>query len=183
MIPLDKEYTTTEAAEGGQYELPPPGGYILQCIEASDKPSNAGKAMVTLSFDIAEGEYQGAFAKYPKKFFQLVNGEHLAYFKGMLKAFEESNSAQAMAGVVKDLQFDSSKLVKRLVGASIREAEYKDKTTGEIKVGMEIHFLCPVKQVPDIKPAGIKKFKAGTAASSPSGPRSAPPQTDDDLPW
>lgn len=183
MIQLDKEFTTTEAAEGGQYEAPPAGGYILQVLEVSDKDSSAGNAMVTLSFDIAEGEYQGAFAKFPKKFFQLINGSHLAYFKGMLKAFQESNSEQSMHGIIsKDLQFDSSRLVKRLVGASIREAEYK-ATDGEIKVGLEIYFLCPVKEVPNIKPAALKKLKAGTTSTASSSRPSAPPHDESDLPF
>jgi hypothetical protein len=183
MIQLDQEFTTTEAATGGQYDPPPPGGYVFQVVAASDNPSNAGDAMVTLSLDIVEGEHAGAFAKFPKKFFQRVNGESLPYFKGMLKAFQESNSPERLKGVVsRDLQFDSSKLVKALVGGCLREVEYLDKT-GNVQVGIEVAFLCPIKEVPDIKAPPLKKLKGSRPAPKPSTASPAAPLPEDELPF
>lgn len=180
MIQLDEEFTTTEAATGGAYDPPTPGGYVFQVVSVSDKPSNAGNAMVTLELDIADGNFAGAFAKFPKRYFQLVNGEHLPYFKGMLRSFKESNSEEKMRGVVnQSLQFDSSKLLKALVGGCLREAEYLDRSN-QVRVGLEIAFLCPVKDVPDIKAPPLKKLNK--PAPTPSK-NSSSPIPEDDLPF
>lgn len=180
MIQLDQEFTTTEASQGGGFEPPPAGGHILRVLAASDTPSKAGNDMVTISLDIAEGEFAGAFEKYPKKFFQLVNGDHLAYFKGMLKSFEESNPPAKMKAVLSGLQFNPEKLVGLLIGACLRETEYIAKD-GSVGVGLEIWYLCPVSDVPEIKVPALKKLPKGTA-QRPQGNR-APPPEDDNLPF
>lgn len=180
MIQLDQEYTTTEAAQGGGFEMPPPGGYVLRVEDVSDNPSKAGNDMVTLSLDIAEGDHTGAFQKFPKKFFQLVNGEHLPYFKGMLKSFEESNPPAKMKPVLNGLQFNADKLKGLFIGACLREAEYIAKD-GSTAVGLEVWYLCPVKDVPEIKVPAMKKLPKGTT-SKPSQSK-VPPAPEDDLPF
>lgn len=183
MIQLDNEYEATEAKTGGGYVAPPPGGYVLQVLDVSDKPTKTGKDMITLTLDIAEGEFQGAFEKYPKPYRQLVNGDNLPYFKAMIQAFQESNDYDRLRGLIEHGNCDPFVLKGALVGGCVREAEYRHES-GEIKVGLEIGWLCPVEKVPDIKPPKLKKL-AGNAGARPGShvQSSRAPQTDDDLPF
>jgi hypothetical protein len=177
MINLDPDFSTTEAAQGGGFETPPPGGYTFRVVDVSDKPSKAGNDMLTLSVDIATGEYKGAFEKFPKMFFQLVNGEHLPYFKALLNNFAASNNPDRMVGVLNGLQFNAQKLKGLLIGGCLRAAEYEKD--GEIREGREVWYFCPISEVADIKPPKMKKLARGGSTSS----RQAPPLDDDDLPF
>ena len=139
-IKLDANFKDVAPAEAGGYVQPPAGGHVMKVLDVSDQPSKAGNPMVTLKLDIAGGEYGGAFAKFPRRFFQLINGEHTAYFKGMLKAFKESNPENEVRGLVVDGAFYPERMKGLVVGACLREAEYKDKN-GEIKVGRSLSSL------------------------------------------
>lgn len=181
MIQLDNNFPEVPAAEGGTFEQPPAGGYVLRVLDVSDKASNAGNTMVTLSCDIAQGDHEGAFQRYPKKFFQLVNGDHLPYFKAMLNHFKESNPPEKLAGLVsQSLQFNPQKLKGTLVGACLRETEYVNKE-GNVAVGLEIWYLCPVKDVDQIKVPALKKLAKG--AQRPQAYGNNPPPPEDDLPF
>lgn len=194
MIQLDKEFTTTEAAEGGAYEPPPAGGYTFQVVDVSEEPSQAGNDMVTLSLDIADGPHEGAFERFPRKVFQLVNGDNLPYFKGMLEKFKACNSKQKLQNLVsKDLRLDASQLKGCLIGGSLRQAEYLDKNSGEVKIGMEVGYLCTLEDLATLKPQPIKKLPArrDTATAGRPGyqaPRGGAqagykPPEEDDLPF
>ncbi len=191
MIALDKDFDTTEAKDFKPFENPPSGGYVFEVLEVSDKASESGKAMVTLSLDIAEGPHAGAFENYPKKYRQLVNGESLAYFKAMIKAFMESNPP----GLTKEIiftqrdgskGFDPSRLRGLRIGGNLREAEYMKQETSEVKVGTEIGYLGAVKDVPAMKPQPLKKLRGAPVATKPfqpTRPGNVPPPAEDDLPF
>ncbi len=179
MIQLDNTFPETEAAENKGFETPPPGGYVFRVTDVSEKPSAAGNAMLTLSVDIAQGDFEGAFEKFPKKFFQLVNGDHLPYFKALLNHFKESNPEAKTKGLVNAaLQFDAQKLKGLLIGGCLREAEYLNRDN-DLCIGREIWYFCPVEEVNEIKPPKMKKLDKKSGTSKPS--TSANP--DDDLPW
>lgn len=192
MIALDKEFEKTEAKEGGMYDPPESGGYVMMVLEVSEEPSKANNDMVTLSLDICEGESAGAFQKFPKRHFQLVNGDNLPYFKAMIQHFANSNPAQKMNQVIfkqkdQSLGFDGQALVGLKVGANLREAEYLDRS-GAVKVGIEIGQLCAVKDIPSLKPMPIKKLKssrpATTGARATSSAQGRPSTfVEDDLPF
>jgi hypothetical protein len=180
---IDQEYENTEAAEGGNYIAPPPGGYIFQVLEVSEKPSSSGKDMITLTLDIADGEFEGAFQRFPKKYCQLVNGDNLPYFKAMIEAFQTSNPERGR--LIQGGNFDPQRLTGAVVGGCIREEEYQDRETREIKVGLKVAWLCDLEKVGDIKPPKLKKLAGGQGASRPAAYASAgrAPQADDDLPF
>lgn len=194
MILIDREFDKTEAKEGGQFDPPDPGGYVMLVLEVSEQPSKAGSDMVTLSLDIADGEHAGAFAKFPKRFFQQVNGDNLAYFKGMIGHFSASNPPAKMNQVIfkqkdESLGFDGQALVGMRIGANLREAEYLDRA-GQVKMGLEVGALCAVKDVPGLKPMPVKKLK-GQRPGTPTAARPAaqtaggalPLAGEDDLPF
>lgn len=190
---LDSNFNDVAPQQGG-FMPPNPGGHILKVVGVSDKPSNAGNDMVTLSLDIAQGEFKGAFERFPKKFFQLVNGDNLPYFKGMIEAFQKSNPPAAMKRAINGLDFDADGLVDLLVGGNLREVEYVNGS-GDVAVGMEIAYLVPVSEVPNLKPLPLKKLpketnrnagmrntfgSTGANSTGASGRQSIP---EDDLPF
>ncbi len=184
MIQLDNEYETTEAKVGGGYVAPPPGGYVLQVVEVSDKPAKSGKDMITLGLDIAEGEFQGAFERFPKPYRQLVNGDNLPYFKAMIQAFQESNDYERLRGLIEHGSCNPHTLKGALVGGCVREAEYRSES-GEIKVGLEIGWLCAVGKVSDIKVPKLKKLAGSTGARQgySNQVNRVPQDEDDTLPF
>lgn len=97
-----KNYDTEPIVMIGEYETLEPGGYICKILNAEVSLSKTGKQMLTLSYDIAEGEKKDYFKKqyeantnenkkWKGKYWQLVEGESTKYFKGMIKAIEDSN--------------------------------------------------------------------------------------------
>lgn len=187
MIQLDSNFQTVKAQVGGQYVAPPAGGYVFTVLEVSEAPSDAGKPMVTLTLDIAEGPSKGCFEKYPKKYRQLVNGESLPFFKGMLASFQASNTPEKIKGLVnQSLQCNPMILKGCLVGGLLRDQEYKQKDSGEIRIGQEIAYLCAASEVPNLKPAPLKKLVAQSRGASQSpgyGSAAGAPPPEDDMPF
>jgi hypothetical protein len=170
MIQLDSGFATVEAKEPAQYSKPPAGGYPLVVVTISEKPSKAGNDMVTLGLDIASGPFEGSFEKFPKMFFQLVNGDQQAYFKHMLKSFKESNSPEKMAQVIvkqrdESMVFDANKLFGCVIGGNLRDAEYLD-AQGNLCIGIEVGALCSIKDIDKVSIMPIKKLKAQRPASA-----------------
>jgi len=179
MYTLGKDFDTTEAKEFTPFENPPSGGYVFTVVEAEQTSTrNAGRPMVTVKLDIAEGPHKGAFAKFPKPYRQMMDGDSQAYFKGMLKNFALSNPETKMAQVIFTNRdgskgFNAAALVGMRIGGNLREAEYQKQDSGEIKVGLEISFLGAVKDVPLMKPLALKKLAGSNGSSRPTGPASA----------
>jgi hypothetical protein len=188
MIQLDGNFQSVKAQVGGMYVAPPAGGYVFRVLEVSEAPSDTGKPMVTLTMDVHEGPHKGVFEKYPKKYRQLVNGDSLPFFKGMLSAFQASNPTERLKGLVNHaLQCNPMVLKDCLVGGLLRDQEYKQKDSGEIRIGQEVAYLCAVSEVPNLKPAPIKRLTTqgkpnASHSSGYSAPNGAPPP-EDDLPF
>ena len=187
MYTLGNNYDSTPAKEYVPFENPPPGGYVFKVVEWSAEPSKGGRPMVTIALDIAEGPHAGAFAKYPKDYRQMLDGESLPYFKAMIKYFTESNPATKMAEVIFTQKtgakgFDPSKLFGLRIGGNLGEAEYIKQATGELKVGTEVRFLGAVKDVPNMRPLPLKKLAGSAPAARTQAPSAAkgPGLHDDD---
>lgn len=168
-------YDTTEAKEFQPYENPPSGGQVLKVVEVGTEPSSSWRPMVTLKFDIAEGPFAGAFAKYPKPYRQIVDGESMPYFKAMIGYFSESNPPSKMAEVIFNNRdggkgFNPHKLMGLRIGGNLGEAEYMNKS-GEVKVGMEVRFLGNAADASKMRPLPLKKLDKAAArpASTPTG--------------
>jgi hypothetical protein len=166
-------YDTTEAKEFQPYENPPSGGYVLKVVEVGNDPASSGRPMVTLKFDIAEGPFAGAFAKYPKPYRQIVDKESMPYFKAMIGYFSESNPPSKMSEVIytnRDGQkgFDPMKLMGLRIGGNLGEQEYVNKQ-GELKTGMEVRFLGNAADVSKMRPLPLKKMD-----KAPNRPASTP---------
>jgi len=169
-------YDGAQARQPGQ-SGPPAGPYVMKIVSAEIRFSSNNNEMLVMEMDIASGEFAGAYKKRSdtagarkyQVYRQLTEGDHLPYFKGAIKAIEESNKGFTF-------DFDESKLVGKLVGASLREEEYK-KDDGTIGVATKPAFLFPADKVATMPI--IAKKKLGTVRPRPL----ATSPTDDSLPF
>lgn len=189
MYALDN-YDTTDAKEPQPFENPPPQGYVLQVVEIGTDPSTNGRPMVTLKLDIAEGAHAGAFQKYPKPYRQVVDKDSMPYFKVMIGYFAASNPPAKMSEVIFTNRdgskgFNPKALLGLRVGGNLGEAEYMDKKTGEIKVGMEVRFLGAAADAQKMRVLPLKKLdrNTGRPATKPAAAGQAPAADDSDLPF
>lgn len=184
MIQLDSNFQTEKAKIGGTYSAPPAGGYVWIVTDVSEEPSQQKKPMVTLTLDVHSGPEKGCFEKFPKKYRQLVNGDNMPYFKGMLEAFKASNPPEKIRGLVnQQFQFFPMVLKGCIVGGMLRDQEYRQRDSGEIKVGQEVAFLCPVSEVPNLKPMSLKKLSPSASGQGQSYSGQSAPPPDDDCPF
>lgn len=120
----------------GREQLPP-GGYVVIINGAEVKRSPKGYEYLDLSIDIAEGEYKGYYQSdyYAQEGEKRWKGHYrqgtpkqddekrTSYFKGMIKAIEESNPGYQW-------NWDERSLIGKIAGCLMRaeEWEYEGKT-------------------------------------------------------
>ena len=177
-------WESTQAATGGQQPRPPAGGCVLGVVKISEEPSKAGEDMITLFLDIARGPFKNYYRDMTERlkkdcylrYYQKTTGEKsLPFFKGMITSFEESNPGF-------DWQWETQSLVRRLVGANLREEEYTNKQ-GKTRLGLKIAYLCSVESVEKGLPLlDPKLLDASFSAPADHGRDKLDPTTDD-LPW
>ena len=132
---------------GGDFKILPAGGYVCEILKAEETRSSAGKDMIKVAFDIADGEFAGYFkdmfdnwrasAEDPKsvkwpftgtKWILLLNNEGKTNrdFKSFCTALEDSG-----VGVWKNDVFDAASLKGAKLGIIFRreEQEYNHATS------------------------------------------------------
>jgi hypothetical protein len=127
-------------------EYPPAGTYVFRIVSESHDPSKQGKEMITLSLDIAEGQFKGYYRKLSDstgkdrmlKHYRSITDESMPYFKGDIKAIEESNAGFTY-------NFSDGSLRDKFVGGMLREEEYL-ANSGETKTINKIMFLCSAEK-------------------------------------
>jgi len=189
-IPLDSNYNDAEAVQRTSFKKPVSGGYQFICVNIEESTSKAGNSMVIIWLDIAVGEFKNCFEKFPLKYYQLCTGDQTEYFKGVMKAFHDSNPVHRP--FVVNNEFDSGRLVKLNVGGCLGEEEYVDKN-GDVKSSMKVAYLCGTERVTkgEIMPIPIKTVTRSNndfAGDAPMGnnqySESSPPLQDGlDLPY
>lgn len=88
----------------GEREELPAGGYILKILKAEPYTAKSGYEMLLIYFDIAQGEYKDYYKRLHERIkennpaatwkgvqYQGIEGKGMSYFKGLMKAIEESN--------------------------------------------------------------------------------------------
>ena len=122
-----------------------PGGYICRIIMVQDVPE---KEYLRVDLDIAAGEYKGFYANLAEKYgfwgctqYWSYKDKSLSYFKGNIKALEESNSNYKFSDNEKDMQ-------GRLIGAVFGEEEYMTNS-GELRCNVKPRFVCSARRIMD----------------------------------
>jgi hypothetical protein len=133
-------------AISGDFKNPVAGPYVLGIIKAEiGLTKETGKAKLVLSLDIAKGEFKNYYRELSEKMKkdcylkieQVFEGEKsLPYFKGLIKAIEESNQGYIF-------NFDEKTLVRKLVGAMLQEKHYVNGD-GKRKSILKVYFVCSV---------------------------------------
>lgn len=177
------EYDNVEAkVGGGDFPQPTAGGYVVKIVSAEEKLSKNGKNMLVIGVDIAEGEFAGHYAELSEKFnndahpkmYQLTEGDHVSYFKGLVTAIEHSNNGFKF-------DFDEKKLIGKRLGVNLREEEYKNKD-GQIKTILKIAYACSVEDARNgLKVLPVKPYVDKGSAPVATVPTTAP--QDSDLPF
>lgn len=156
MIAL-KGYNEVQALQAGEFAKLPAGGYVCITKTAETSMSKENKPMLTLTFDIAEGNYKGTFknAQYPPKLYQPIykDDKISPYFKGMLNNYEASNSALVINGDY----FDEKQLVNKFIGVVFGEEEREWQ--GKIYTDTKPKFTTTVAKIraDDFKIPELKK--------------------------
>lgn len=133
------------------------GGYICKILAVMKEKSKAGKEMLVVNFDIAEGDFKDYYMeryknatrdqnnpvepKWKGKYYLLLEGDG---YEGRLKAFttsvEESNSNYTW-------DWNEESLKGKLFGAIFREEEYI--YNGEVRTNCKIWQPRSVKRIRD----------------------------------
>lgn len=164
-------YDDVEAREGVVSKSLPAGNYECVIVGAKVKKSQSGKEMLVLALDIDAGEYKGYWrdkfdqkrkynskAKFPCVYRQLTEGNHTAFFKGLIKAIEESNKGFKF-------DFDESKLQNKKLGVMFGEEEFRGRD-GDILTSCKPMYVCSLKSLNDKPVLAPKKLKQDTGASA-----------------
>jgi hypothetical protein len=158
MISKPDNWGSIEPQTTGEFSRPSAGAYVFGILKDEHTTSKNKNEMIVLSLDIAEGEFKGHYKNLSEHFksdnllkhYRVVSEQSMPYFKGDIKAIEESNKGY-------EYNFSEGSLRGKLVGGMLREEEYINKN-GEKKTILKIMFLCSVEKArsgklttPDIK--------------------------------
>ena len=172
-----KPLNLNNVEEAKDFETLPAGGYVCRIVSATDMPQYE---MLKLEYDIVEGQYANYFNnKYGKTGYwfgdtvKSYKESALPYFKQFITCVEKSNPGYHWNN-------DEHTLVGKLVGFVIGDKEYRNKTTGEVKITSDVAFVRSVEAIRkgDFKVPELKKLKEKANANSMYGmPASFAPAT------
>ena len=164
---------------GGDFPQPPAGGYVAKIVTAEIKKSARGNEMLVIGVDIADGEFKDHWTKLAEKFdkpfypsiFQLTEGDHVSYFKGLISAIEQSNSGFKF-------NFNEQDLIGKRLGVNLREEEYLNKEK-EVKTSLKVAYFTTAQEakagLPPLAPKKLKAEQTQTASQKSSDGFGEPP--------
>lgn len=194
MIPIPTNFDNARAYDGASFPRLPLGGHICRVHNARMERNSFGNDMLVIDFDVYEG---GEFDKYYKRRHELnyrrnsaakwpgvfrVNltnrdGECGSYFKGLIKALEESNTGYNF----KASNGDERAMSGLYFGLVFGEREFETSDTHEVKVTVEPFYACSVAKVREGVAIPAKKtLHRNTQAQAPAPYSSAQAPADDD---
>lgn len=177
------DLTNVQEASSG-FQRHPAGPYICKITAVEDLPE---KEYLRVSYDIAEGEYAGYYAKgredHPDwawygSYVKSYKEKALPMLKRFCSAVSKSNGKYVFdAGSVNS---DEKTLVGKKVGLLFGEEEYYGND-GELKTRLYVYSEFPVDKLADQKIPNIKKLKEEAPKTDSDGFLSA--EDDDEIPF
>lgn len=145
-----KKYKGYDEVQVGEFRALKPGGYVLTIKDAKISESKSGKEMLVISYDIAEGEYEGYYTdmyrnsdRADKKWGGVhyivlpdERDEGSTSYKWALKRLKGLETAVNNSNTTK-WNMDERALKGRLVGALIRREQYENRD-GELRFSTKI---------------------------------------------
>jgi len=183
-------FDNSPTREGG-FKQPPAGPCVLGIVRATVENSSHGNQQIILFLDIAEGPFKNFFRGTGERFgrdaymrhYQGTEGKSLPFFKGLIKAIEESNPPFKF-------DFNEGLLSRKLIGGNLREEEYAKKD-GTVGIRLRPAYLCSVQSIREgghkvqpVKKLAVSREPGDDADFAPPPPDNfdqTPPQ--DDLPF
>lgn len=162
---------------------PNAGGHVLGIVGVEEKESASHEPMILLYLDIARGEFKNHYRRLSEKFqkhcyiryYQLTEREKsIPYFKGLITAIEHSNPGYKW-------DWRPQSLVKKLVGANLREEEYVG-SNGETKSSLKIAHFCNADKANECKVLEPKRLAVQPSAPAQAERGFSTPD-DEDLPF
>lgn len=135
----------------GEFETLDAGGYICIIKGAKEEMSSTNKKMLTIAFDIAEGEKAGFYQrkfdedtridkKWQGTYRQMLEGEKAAgYLKGLMTSLEASNSNFKW-------NWDEKKLIGLKFGGIFGREEY-ERMDGSRGFSTKLRFVRSVEKI------------------------------------
>ncbi|MFA5714969.1 MAG: hypothetical protein WC998_04480 [Candidatus Paceibacterota bacterium] len=158
-------YDDAEAVSGG-FQEPKAGPCVLGIVHAEVNIKD-GEQQLVLQLDIAAGPFKNYYSKQSKRFdknrllrvWQNVEGKGTPYFKGLIKAIEESNE-----GFTFRFEDGEQVLEKKLVGGNLREEEYMKSDGVTVGTSLRVGYLCSIGSIErgEHKVMLVKKLKVQT---------------------
>lgn len=150
-------YNESQAFTGESMQLPA-GLYVCQ-IKMAIEEERKGKRLIAIAYEIAEGEYKGFFQKkydadknqnkkWPGIHRQLMEGESLPFFKGLMTSIEESNPGYTW-------NWDENSLKGKKFGAVMGREEFMTQD-GQKKMATKIRGI---RSVEGLKNATVPEDK------------------------
>jgi hypothetical protein len=141
-------------------------------VSVEDVPK---KEYLKITYVIAEGELKNYYYEMKERtgydlpvFYKSYKDKALGFFKGFIDAVESSNPGYKWNN-------DERTLTRKLVGAVLREEEYKNRD-GEIKTSLKPDVFCPIDAIRagkfDVLPK--KTLSPAPAAPAYTAPAQAP---------
>lgn len=183
MKPLGTEYENAKANTGDFVRLPA-GGYVVRITDVEN--TEGDKPFLTITYDIAEGEYKDYYADdwgkdhpFAHQFRQYYTPKAYGAFKGFLFAIDKSNGTDFVEKAKRGL--NERELIGKQVGLVIG---YKEHLTdrGEVR---EVSYVDKYRTVDGIREGrykipDVKKLPTASAGTPPAGFENIAP---DDLPF
>lgn len=158
---LPNDYEKAAVADGGNAQLPA-GGYVCRIQKAEAVTANSGAMVLRILFDIEEGEYQGYYrARYARDkawrgargeikwrgqydtFLLTKEGQTNPFFKGLIKAVEESNPGVVLVsgGVL-----DEALMRNCHIGLVMGEEEFRGQD-GQVHTAVRPRIAVPIARI------------------------------------
>lgn len=166
MINLGDDFDKIQPLHAGEFSKLPAGGYVCITKHAEATFNRRNEPMLTLTLDIAEGDFKAFFkdSKYPPKLYQniLKDGKISPYFKGLLVDYENSNGGF----VVKGTSFDEKLLINKFIGVVFGDEEREWQ--GKIYTDAKPKFTTSIAKIraDDFKIPELKKVDKTPNSSS-----------------
>ncbi|MBR1709267.1 MAG: DUF669 domain-containing protein [Clostridia bacterium] len=138
------DYDTAQSFDT-DYKRLPAGGYVCVIKKIEEKLTRTGTTMIVVSYDIAEGEYAGYYARLYKSaksssrgdapkwrgtynvFPYDRDGSTNGHYKALVESIEKSNGVEAKWAD------DYNQFTNKIVGLLMHEEEYESSDTHEVR--------------------------------------------------
>lgn len=168
-----------EVEESKTGERLPSGPYVGKVVGALDVPD---KQYVRLEIDVAEGDYAKHFEERGwngRYYYGSYKDTALGMFKAMFLRFEESNPGWKFDGD----EHNAGQFRGLLVGIVLRDEEYEDRGTGEVKCSQKIGKLVAAQDVRNGSAKPMEKKLLNGSAQAVLKPDAVPAAVYDDVPF